>query len=348
MPSRRPRCLAHGRGGQAHLSGHRPGEARGHRAHGLRDRPHRAPGPGGASTSRRTCRTGKAPSPGEGHAADPRLPAPHARAHPGGARAGGRGALLRHARGGRAAPDLRRRRRHQRQRRRGAAPSSRTPSASRSSRRSWGSAPTTPREPLALRMLGMHGAAFANYAVDDCDFLIAVGARFDDRVAGVPEKFAPQRAAHRAPRRRPGRGRTRSSACSGATSGCMAPALRALTAHGRAGGFQRDFAPWAAELAELKRRYAMNYDRDEPADPAVLRDRGDQPSRARARRSSAPASASTRCGRRSTVDFVAPRLWLTSGSMGTMGFGLPAAIGAQFAQPAAPGDRHRRRLPASA
>jgi len=42
----------------------------------------------------------------------------------------------------------------------------------------------------ALRMLGMHGAAFANYAVDDCDFLIAFGARFDDRVAGVPLKFA--------------------------------------------------------------------------------------------------------------------------------------------------------------
>ena len=44
--------------------------------------------------------------------------------------------------------------------------------------------------PRSLRMLGMHGAAFANYAVDDCDFLIAVGARFDDRVAGVPPKFA--------------------------------------------------------------------------------------------------------------------------------------------------------------
>src|SRR5690349_13094227 len=45
------------------------------------------------------------------------------------------------------------------------------------------------RAPLAMRMLGMHGAAYANYAVDDCDFLIAVGARFDDRVAGVPDKF---------------------------------------------------------------------------------------------------------------------------------------------------------------
>ena len=40
------------------------------------------------------------------------------------------------------------------------------------------------KEPLSLHMLGMHGMAFANYAVEDCDFLIAIGARFDDRVAG--------------------------------------------------------------------------------------------------------------------------------------------------------------------
>jgi acetolactate synthase-1/2/3 large subunit len=39
--------------------------------------------------------------------------------------------------------------------------------------------------PLSLHMLGMHGMAFANYAVDDCDFLIAIGDRLDDRVAGV-------------------------------------------------------------------------------------------------------------------------------------------------------------------
>src|SRR6266571_2099527 len=45
--------------------------------------------------------------------------------------------------------------------------------------------------PLSLHMLGMHGTAFANYAVEDCDFLIAVGARFDDRVAGKVASFAP-------------------------------------------------------------------------------------------------------------------------------------------------------------
>ena len=46
--------------------------------------------------------------------------------------------------------------------------------------------------PLALHMLGMHGVASANYAVEDCDFLIAIGARFDDRVAGNPGQFAPR------------------------------------------------------------------------------------------------------------------------------------------------------------
>jgi acetolactate synthase-1/2/3 large subunit len=45
---------------------------------------------------------------------------------------------------------------------------------------------------LSLRMLGMHGTAYANYAVEDSDFVIAVGARFDDRVAAMPKKFAPK------------------------------------------------------------------------------------------------------------------------------------------------------------
>ncbi len=43
---------------------------------------------------------------------------------------------------------------------------------------------------LSLHMLGMHGTAYANYAVEDCDFLFAVGSRFDDRVAGKVKEFA--------------------------------------------------------------------------------------------------------------------------------------------------------------
>ena len=71
--------------------------------------------------------------------------------------------------------------------------------------------------PLSMRMLGMHGAAFANYAVDDCDFLMAVGARFDDRVAGNPRKFAAAPSSSRIWTSTPRRS-TRSSASIGATS----------------------------------------------------------------------------------------------------------------------------------
>ena len=187
------------------------------------------------------------------------------------------------------------------------------------------------RAALAMRMLGMHGAAFANYAVDDCDFLIAVGARFDDRVAGVPEKFArgAQRIAHldvdRAEVNKVKRAHW-------SHVGLVAEALAALTAHGRQSGFQRDFAPWHAELAELKRRYAMNYDRASPLiQPYYVLEELN-------RHTHGEAIISTGVGQHQMwaaqyCDFAGPRLWLTSGSMGTMGFGLPAAIGAQIAQP---------------
>ncbi len=185
--------------------------------------------------------------------------------------------------------------------------------------------------PLALRMLGMHGAAFANYAVDDCDFLIAVGARFDDRVAGVPEKFARNavRIAHldvdRAEVNKVKR-------VQWSHVGLVAPALEALSAHGRGLRFNRDFGAWAAELAELKRVYAMNYDHASPLiQPYYVIEEINRHTRG-------SAIICTGVGQHQMwaaqyCDFIAPRLWLTSGSMGTMGFGLPAAIGAQIACP---------------
>src|ERR1700758_5166156 len=113
-----------------------------------------------------------------------------------------------------------------------------------------GSLDTT--HPLALRMLGMHGAAFANYAVDDCDFLIAVGARFDDRVAGVAGKFARngRRIAHLAVDRAEVNKVKRAH---WSHIGRVREALQALTAHGRQHRFARDLSAWHAELAELKR-----------------------------------------------------------------------------------------------
>jgi acetolactate synthase-1/2/3 large subunit len=185
--------------------------------------------------------------------------------------------------------------------------------------------------PLSMRMLGMHGAAFANYAVQDCDLLIAVGARFDDRVAGVPAKFAPnaRRIAHfDIDRAEINKVKT----VDWSHVGELRDALTTLTAFGRERGFHGDFAAWHAELDALRTRHAMDYDRQSPLiQPYHVIEEIN-------RLTKGEAIISTGVGQHQMwaaqyFDFRRPRLWLTSGSMGTMGFGLPAAIGAQFANP---------------
>src|SRR5690606_32275647 len=114
--------------------------------------------------------------------------------------------------------------------------------------------------------------------------------------------------------------------------GLLAPALQALLDYGRRHGQRQDLSAWHAHLAELKRRYAMNYDRASPLiQPYYVIEEIN-------RRTRGEAIIATGVGQHQMwaaqyCDFRAPRLWLTSGSMGTMGFGLPAAIGAQIAHP---------------
>ena len=183
-----------------------------------------------------------------------------------------------------------------------------------------------------MRMLGMHGTAFANYAVDDCDFLIALGARFDDRVAGNPAKFAPS-AKHIAHFDIDRAEINKVKRVQWSHVGMLPEALRTLTAHGRRAGFKRDSVDVAWRISpSSSSTYAMNYDRDsELIQPYYVIEEIN-------RITKGEAIISTGVGQHQMwaaqyFDFREPRLWLTSGSMGTMGFGLPAAIGAQFAQP---------------
>jgi len=187
------------------------------------------------------------------------------------------------------------------------------------------------RKPLSLHMLGMHGTAFANYAVDDCDLLIAVGARFDDRVAGDPARFAPNAkfiAQFDVDVSEIGKVKP----VDWHHVGILDRDLDDLHAYGKRSEIKTDFAPWHAHIAELKNKYAMNYDRDsEQIQPyAVIEEIN--------RITAGKAIITTGVGQHQMwaaqyFDFREPRLWITSGSMGTMGFGLPAAIGAQFARP---------------
>jgi len=177
----------------------------------------------------------------------------------------------------------------------------------------------------------MHGLASANYAVEDCDFLIAVGARFDDRVAGDPEKFAP-RARHLAQFDIDPSEIGKVKAVDWHHVGMLDEDLAILTEYGRRHGLAPDFSAWHAEIAELKARYGLNYDREcELIQPYAVIEAINE-------LTDGNAIISTGVGQHQMwaaqyFDFRHPRLWLTSGSMGTMGFGLPAAIGAQFARP---------------
>ncbi|MEE2669224.1 MAG: biosynthetic-type acetolactate synthase large subunit [Gemmatimonadota bacterium] len=185
--------------------------------------------------------------------------------------------------------------------------------------------------PLCLHMLGMHGTAYANYAVDDCDLLIAVGARFDDRVAGDPEEFAPnaRRILHFDidPAEI-----SKVIKADWSYIGPLAEALKTLVQCGKEIDFCADYSNWHAEIAELKETYALNYDRESDLiQPNYVLEVVSQITMGE-------AIVSTGVGQHQMwaaqyCHFRDPRLWLTSGSMGTMGFGLPAAIGAQFARP---------------
>lgn len=190
-----------------------------------------------------------------------------------------------------------------------------------------GTADTT--EPLSLHMLGMHGTAYANYAVDECDFLIAIGARFDDRVAGVPDEFAPS-ARYVAHFDIDATEIGKVKAADWYHVGSLDESLSALLTYANRNQIQPDYKAWQANVVKLKADYALNYDRQSDAvQPYYVIEEIN-------RLTNGNAVISTGVGQHQMwaaqyFDFRRPRLWLTSGSMGTMGFGLPAAIGAQFA-----------------
>jgi acetolactate synthase-1/2/3 large subunit len=182
---------------------------------------------------------------------------------------------------------------------------------------------------LGLGMLGMHGAACANYAVEDCDFLIAVGARFDDRVAGGrPHAFAPG-ALHVAHIDIDEAEINKVKQADWTHVGDAKETLLSLMKHDSAVQAPSD---WLDHIKELKRVYGMNYDRNSPLiQPQRVVEKLSEITGGR-------AIVTTGVGQHQMwaaqfFDFVEPRSFLTSGSMGTMGFGLPAAIGAQIARP---------------
>ena len=184
---------------------------------------------------------------------------------------------------------------------------------------------------LHLHMLGMHGTAYANYAVEDCDFIIAVGSRFDDRVAAKAELFAPlaEHIAHiDIDAAEIGKVKRVDWSHIGEAGGAMTQLLE----YGRKQGFSPNYASWGEHVHKLRQTHPMEFKEDgELIQPQAVMRQLNEITEGR-------AIISTGVGQHQMwgaqyLDFCLPRLWMTSGSMGTMGFGLPAAIGAQFANP---------------
>jgi acetolactate synthase I/II/III large subunit len=184
--------------------------------------------------------------------------------------------------------------------------------------------------PLNLGMLGMHGCRAANLAVQECDLLIVVGARFDDRVTGKLAEFAPNARVVHLDLDRCEIGKLRHADVG--VNGDLAESLATLTPPCAAQSRGRHAAArkaWREMCCERRRKYAARY--DAPGDsvyaPALLK-----------RLSEMAPTAVVTCDVGQHQMWVAqhwrfshPRQHLTSGALGAMGFGLPAAIGAQLA-----------------
>ncbi|MBD9370278.1 acetolactate synthase 2 catalytic subunit [Xanthomonas sp. XNM01] len=193
--------------------------------------------------------------------------------------------------------------------------------------RGLGSLPAN--HPQYLGMLGMHGTRAANIAVQESDLLLVVGARFDDRATGKLAEFAPfARVIHLdADAYEISKLRTADIAL----PGDVAAGLRALVAAGPSASASATQDDWRRRCTTLREKHAARYDAPgtDIYAPALLK-----------RVSELAPDAVIACDVGQHQMWVAqhcrfnhPRNHLTSGALGTMGFGLPAAMGAQFACP---------------
>ncbi|MDD3763769.1 MAG: biosynthetic-type acetolactate synthase large subunit [Nevskiales bacterium] len=183
--------------------------------------------------------------------------------------------------------------------------------------------------PLSLGMLGMHGARSTNHAIEESDLLIAVGARFDDRATGRADRFAPRARVIHIDTDTHELGKLRRADVT--IEADAAAALAALTEAVR----QQPRRQWHARIAQLRREMPDDLEGiDDVRRPAGL-------VAATAAALGPDAIVTTDVGQHQMwaaqhFPFTQPQNWLTSGGLGTMGFGLPAAIGAALAAPERP------------
>ena len=183
--------------------------------------------------------------------------------------------------------------------------------------------------PLSLGMLGMHGSRYANYAISECDVMLAAGVRFDDRVTGKLSTFAPNaQVIHMDIDQAE---ISKNVEANIAMVGEVKDSLKAITE--ALGDYKVESSDWCSKLQNWKQQYPLTY--KEPADGAIMPQyvieqlyeltKGD-------------IIMATEVGQHQMwaaqhYTHKHPRCFISSGGLGTMSYGFPASIGAAVGNP---------------
>ena len=184
------------------------------------------------------------------------------------------------------------------------------------------------RDPLAVGMLGMHGTAYANFAVTECDLLIAAGARFDDRVTGRLDSFAPRAQVIHIDIDSAEVGKNRLPEVPVVAD--VRQALEALLAASSGESSEGRTEAWLQRIDSWKHHYPLVV-------PSPQGEIAPQEVVVALRELAPDAFYTTDVGQHQmwAAQFLrnGPRRWISSAGLGTMGFGMPAAMGVQTAFP---------------
>ncbi len=179
--------------------------------------------------------------------------------------------------------------------------------------------------PLSLGMLGMHGTQYANYAIMDSDLIIAVGARFDDRITGKVSEFAPHaKIAHIDIDPTSLKKNVRVDIPVVGDVRVVLKELNKIVKPGKIG-------PWLKQINAWKKEFPLVYGENGVIAPQYVIEQIYQVTGGK-------AIITTEVGQNQMwaaqfYSFTEPRTFISSGGLGTMGYGFPAAIGAQVAFP---------------